>query len=81
MEVPMKVEITIKVNGQVVKQHVETVDGTLEQMEETVHALSRQVAGDTLQATVDAVEVPRPLFRQRAGTCGTKGTRRGRSSG
>jgi len=70
----MKVEITIKVDGQLVKRHVEQVGGTLEQMEETIDALSRSVASDTLQASVSAVEQPRPLFRRRAGGCDTKGT-------
>jgi hypothetical protein len=70
----MKVEITIKVDGRLVKRHVEQVGGTLEQMEETIDALSRSVASDTLQASVSAVEQPRPLFRQPAADCGTKGT-------
>lgn len=70
----MKVEITVKVDGKLVKQHVEQVGGTLEQMEETIHALSKTVAGETLQASVDAVDVPRPLFRKPEATCDTKGT-------
>lgn len=70
----MKVEITVKVDGRLVKRHVEQVAGTLEQMEEKIHALSKTVAGETLQASVDAVVPPRPLFQQRAGGCGTKGT-------
>ncbi len=74
----MRVEITVKVNGRLVKRHVEQVDGTLEQMEEKIHALSKTVAGETLQASVDAVEGPRPLFQKSAGNCGTKATRRGR---
>ena len=77
----MQVEIEVKVNGKIVKRLVETVDGTLENMEETVHAMTRQVARHTLQASVDAVQVPRPLFRQTAGGCGTKATRREPSSG
>ena len=56
----MQVEIEVKVNGALVKRLVETVDGTLEEMEETVDALSRKVASQTLQASVDAVEVPQP---------------------
>ena len=68
----MQVEITVKVDGRLVKQHVEQVDGTLEQMEEKIHALSKAVAGETLQASVDAVSAPRPLFRRRAGECGTR---------
>ena len=67
----MKVEITVKVDGRLVKRHVEQVDGTLEQMEEKIHALSKSVAGETLQASVDAMAGPRPLFRQRAAGCGT----------
>jgi hypothetical protein len=68
----MEVEITIKVNGQTIKRHVEQVGGTLEQMEEKIHALSKTVAGETLQASVDAVNEPRPLFRQTAVSCDTK---------
>lgn len=71
----MQVEITVKVDGRLVKQHVEQVDGTLEQMEEKIHALSKSVAGETLQASVDAMVEPRPLFRRRADGCGTKGTK------
>lgn len=77
----MQVEITVKVNGKLVKRLVESVEGTLEQMEETVDALSRKVAGETLQASVDAVEAPRPLFRRRAAGCGTRAIRPGPSSG
>lgn len=68
----MKVEITVKVNGQLVKKHVEQVEGTLEQMEEKIDALARTVAGETLQASVDAVAEPRPLFRQRAASSGIR---------
>jgi hypothetical protein len=75
MEVAMKVEITVKVDGRLVKRHVEQVDGTLEQMEEKIHALSKSVAGETLQASVDAMTEPRPLFRQRAADCGTRDIR------
>jgi hypothetical protein len=78
--ISMQVEITIKVDGRLVKQHVEQVDGTLEQMEEKIDALSRTVAGETLQASVDAVAPPRPLFRPKARGPGTAATRRGRSS-
>jgi hypothetical protein len=66
MEAAMKVEITVKVEGQLVKKHVEQVDGTLEQMEEKIDTLARTVASETLQASVDAIPQPRPLFRQRA---------------
>jgi len=68
----MEVEITVKVNGKTVRQHVEQVGGTLEQMEERIHALSKTVAGETLQASVDAVDEPRPLFRRTAASCDTK---------
>jgi hypothetical protein len=71
----MKVEITVKVDGRLVKQHVEQVDGTLEQMEEKIHALSKSVAGETLQASVDAMVGPRPLFRRKAAGCGTRDTK------
>lgn len=76
----MQVEITVKVEGRLVKQHVEQVVGTLEQMEEKITELGRTVACETLQASVDAVAQPRPLFRQAKGSCGTKDTRCGRSS-
>jgi hypothetical protein len=52
------------VDGRLVTQHVEQVEGTLEQMEETVDALSRKIAVKTLQASVDAMPQSRPLFRQ-----------------
>jgi hypothetical protein len=73
----MQVEITVKVNGQVVRQHVEQVSGTLEQMEEAIDALSRQVACTALQASVEAVSGPRPLFRKPEGSCDTRGSSRG----
>ena len=73
----MEVEITVKVNGQVVGQHVELLKGTLEEMEETIDAMSREVARSTLQAGVDAVAPPRPLFQKRAASYGTKDTKRG----
>ena len=74
----MQVEITAKVDGRVVKTHTAQVQGTLEQMEETIHALGKRVAGETLQASVEAVAGPRPLFRKRAGRCGTGATARAR---
>jgi hypothetical protein len=77
-EVAMQVEITVKVNGQVVREHVEQVSGTLEDMEEKIDAMSRQVAGAALQASVDAVTSPRPLFRKREENSATKDTKRGR---
>lgn len=64
----MDVKITVEVNGKLIKRHVEVVDGTLEQMEETIHALSQRVAADALQASVDQVAAPRPLFRKSAGS-------------
>ena len=67
----MQIEIAVKVDGKVVKTHVAEVTGTLEQMEETIHALGKQVANQTLQASVDAAQTPRPLFRKRARGCGT----------
>jgi len=73
-----QVKITVEVNGKLVEQVVELVDGTLEEREEKIDALTRQVAARTLQASVDQVAVPRPLFRRRAGTTDTKGSRRGR---
>lgn len=76
----MKVEITVKVDGRLVKEHVEQVEGTLEQMEETIDSLSRVVASDALQASVDAMPQPRPLFRPTAKPSGTKATSHGRSS-
>lgn len=72
-----EVEITVKVNGQVVKQQVEQVDGTLEEMEEKIDAMSRGLAAAALQSSVDAVTPPRPLFRRTAASGGTKGTRPG----
>ena len=77
----MQVEITVKVNGQVVREHVEQVSGTLEDMEEKIDAMSRQVAGAALQASVDAVTPPRPLFRKSEENSATKDTKRGRCLG
>lgn len=77
----MKVEITVKVDGRLVKRHLEQVEGTLEQMEEKIDALSRSVAAETLQASVDAVAQPRPLFRPSAADGGTRDTSPGPSSG
>jgi len=71
-----EVEITVKVNGQVVKQQSESIDGTLEEMEEKIDAMSRELAASALQASVNAVTPPRPLFRHRAENCGTKDTKR-----
>ena len=74
----MKVEVTVRVNGEMVREHVEMVDGTLDQMEEKIHALGQQVACEALQASVDRVTTPRPLFRPKAESIGTKATKRGR---
>lgn len=70
----MDVEITVKVNGKAVQQHVAVVGGTLEQMEETIHALTQKVAAETLQASVSQMVVPRPLFRRPGASGGTAGT-------
>ena len=72
-----QVKVTVEVNGQVVRQQVEQVDGTLEQMEEKIDAMSRDLASAALQASVDAVTPPRPLFRRMAASGGTKGTKPG----
>ena len=77
----MKVEITVKVDGRLVKEHVEQVSGTLEQMEETIDSLSRTVACDTLQASVDAIPQMRPLFRPTSGGSDTRAINPGHSSG
>ncbi len=76
----MQVEITVKVNGREVKKVVEQVEGTLEQMEEKIDAMSRRVACETLQASVEGTESPRPLFRRRGGASVTEGTGRVGSS-
>lgn len=76
----MKVEIIVKVNGEVVREQVETVAGTLEQMEEAIDAMGREAMREALQASVSAVPSPRPLFRRKAGPTGTKGSEPGRSS-
>jgi len=76
----MQVEITVKVNGRDVKKVVEQVGGTLEQMEEKIDAMTRRVACETLQASVEAIESPRPLFRRKAGGSVTGDTSPGRSS-
>ncbi len=68
----MHVEIVVKINGQVVREQAAQVEGTLENMEETIDAMSRQVACAALQASVDAVAEPRPLFRRPEASCGTK---------
>ncbi len=72
-----QVKITLEVDGEVVEQVVEQVDGTLEEREEKIDALTRQLAAKTLQASVDQVSVSRPLFRHKEGNTGTKGSNRG----
>jgi hypothetical protein len=74
----MRVEIMVKIDGQLVREHVEQVSGTLEAMEEKIDAMSRKVAGEVLQASVDAVTSPRPLFRKTRANCATQDTKRGR---
>jgi hypothetical protein len=70
----MQIEIAVKVDGKVVKTHAAEVSGTLEEMEETIHALGKRVANQTLQASVDAAQTPRPLFQKPAANSATKGT-------
>jgi hypothetical protein len=72
-----RVKITVEVDGEVVEQVVEHVDGTLEEREEKIDALARELAARTLQASVDQVAVERPLFRRRAGNTDTKGSSQG----
>ena len=73
-----QVKITVEVDGEVVEQVVEQVDGTLEQMEDKIDAMTRQLAAKTLQASVDHVAVPRPFFRRRGESSDTKGSKRER---
>jgi len=63
----MQVEITVRIDGQEVVRQVETVDGTLEQMEENISQFTHEVARQTLQASVDRVTAPRPLFSAEGG--------------
>ena len=71
-----KVKITVEVDGEVVEQVVEQVDGTLEQMEEKIDAMTRQLAAKTLQSSVDRVAIPRPLFVRKGESGDTKGSKR-----
>ncbi len=73
-----QVRITVEVDGEVVEQVVEQVEGTLEEREEKIDALTRQLAAKTLQASVDQSSVPRPLFRRKEENTATKGSKRGR---
>lgn len=74
----MDVKITVEVDGRVVRQDVKQVSGTLEQMEEAIDALTRKAACTALQASVEAVAPPRPLFRKPAEHCVTRATKRER---
>jgi len=74
----MDVKITVEVDGRVVRQDVKQVSGTLEQMEEAIDAMTRQVACSALQSSIDAVALPRPLFRKTAENCATRATKHGR---
>jgi hypothetical protein len=71
----MQVEITVRIDGQEVTRRVETVNGTLNQMEEQIFLLTQTLAQQTLQASVDRVAVPRPLFRPTAENGGTRATK------
>ena len=73
----MEVEVTVKINGKLVKRHVEVVGGTLREMEEKIDHLSRRIAADTLQASVDQAPAERPLFRKTVANGGTADTSRG----
>ena len=73
----MEIEITVKIDGKLVKQHVEVVCGTLRDLEEKIDRLSRRIAADTLQASVDQTPAERPLFRKTAASGGTADTPRG----
>ncbi len=73
-----QVKITVEVDGEVVEQVVEQVDGTLDQREEKIDAMTRQLAAKTLQASVDRVAVRRPLFRRGGESCDTRGSKRER---
>jgi len=73
-----RVKVTVEVDGEVVDQVVEQVDGTLEQMEEKIDAMTRQLAAKALQASVERVAVPRPLFLRKGENSGTKGSRQER---
>ncbi|MHC4997314.1 MAG: hypothetical protein ACYTGQ_19985 [Planctomycetota bacterium] len=70
------VRMTVEVDGEVVERVVEQVDGTLEHMEEKIDAMTRQLAAKTLQASVDRVAVPRPLFLSKGESGDTKGSKR-----
>lgn len=76
----MQVKITVEVDGQQVGEQVHEVHGTLAEMEEQATAMGRDVACQALQATVNAVSAPRPLFRPAQGGT-SRAVRQGHSSG
>ena len=63
----MQVEITVRIDGQAVVRRVETVAGTLGQMEERVLQFTQQLAQQTLQANVDRVTAAAPPFSTAGG--------------
>lgn len=73
----MDVKVTVEIDGRIVGQDIKPVSGTLEQMEEAIDAMAREAASAALQASVDAVAAPRPLFRNTAERFATKATKRG----
>ncbi len=73
-----QVKITVEVDGVVVEQVDEQVEGTHDQKEEKIDAMTRRLAAKTLQASVDRVAAPRPLFRRREESSDTKGSKRER---
>lgn len=72
----MQVKVTIEIDGRRVAERTTAMEGTLEQMEESAIALGRQITRETLQASVDAVDDPRPPFRPSTAGCGTRATKR-----
>lgn len=77
----MQVKVTIEVDGKKVGEQVNSVAGTLEQMEEKVIAMARSVGQEMLQAALNATADVRPPFRMNSAHSGTKATPRGHSSG
>ena len=67
------VNITVEVDVEVVPAAVEPVEGMPEPMEDRSGAMMRPLAGATLQASVDRVAVPCPLFLRKMGNGDTKG--------
>lgn len=74
----MQVKITIEVDGQKVCEQVESVAGTLEEMEERVIVMARAVGRDTLQAAINMTPAARPPFRPNWAACETRALRPGR---